>query len=138
MTGEADDAPRNNAEETPKRKMPEGKPFAPGNPGRPKGSRNKLGEAFIAALHDDFNEYGVETIAAVRREKPDQYLKVVASLLPREIKIEAVNDLTDDELDKRIKQLAAALSLEIGAGGASEGEATPGQPEQASHISRLQ
>jgi hypothetical protein len=27
--------------------------FGPGNPG-PKGSRNKLGEAFIEALHDDF------------------------------------------------------------------------------------
>ena len=32
--------------------------FQPRNPGRPKGSRNKLGEDFIAALAADFAEHG--------------------------------------------------------------------------------
>jgi hypothetical protein len=30
-----------------------GRPFQPGNPGRPKGSRNKLSEDFVAALYDE-------------------------------------------------------------------------------------
>lgn len=66
-----------------------GKPFKPGqsgNPkGRPKGARHKLGTAFLEAMHADFNAHGVEVIGTVRTEKPDQYLKVVASILPKEI-----------------------------------------------------
>ena len=53
--------------------------------GRPKGARAKLGEAFIKALFEDFNENGVDAIQQVRDEKPDQYLKVIASLMPKEI-----------------------------------------------------
>lgn len=93
--------------------------FKPGNPGRPKGSRNKLGEAFIAALHDDFTEHGVETIAKVRLERPQDYMRVVASLLPKEFKIETVSELTDDQLDARIRQLASII--EIGVADASAG-----------------
>ena len=32
--------------------------FKKGNPGRPKGARNKFGEDFISALKEDFNEHG--------------------------------------------------------------------------------
>ena len=61
------------------------KPGQSGNPaGRPKGARSKLGEAFIRAMHDDFEKHGPEAIVKVREEKPDQYLKVVASILPKE------------------------------------------------------
>lgn len=83
-----------------------------GNPaGRPKGSRNKLGEAFIEALHNDFNDHGEAAIIKVRCEKPDQYLKVIASLLPKEMNLN-INDaesMTDDELIERIRELDAAI-----------------------------
>jgi hypothetical protein len=61
--------------------------FKPGNSGRPKGARNKLGEDFLKALQEDFAKHGVEAIATVREEKPDQYLKVIASILPKEIDV---------------------------------------------------
>jgi hypothetical protein len=81
--------------------------------GRPKGARAKLGEAFIQAMHDSFLEHGTETIEKVRTEKPDQYLKVIASLLPSEHRI-TVNDqfseMTDDELAERVRQLTATLA----------------------------
>lgn len=57
--------------------------FKPGNPGRPKGSRNKLSEAFIRVLADDFEAYGMEAIETIRREQPAAYGKIIASLLPK-------------------------------------------------------
>lgn len=78
------------------------RPGQSGNPaGRPKGSRNRLSEAFIEALCDDFSKHGVVAIEAVRTEKPDQYLKVIASILPKEITGEdgeAIRVITSIEL----------------------------------------
>lgn len=114
MADDADGgAPRNNGGETPKRKMPEGRPFQPGNPGRPKGSRNKLGEHFIAALHDDFQAHGVKAIEAVRTEKPHEYLKVIASILPKqlEIKDSAFDGISDEQLSAIVAAAAAALGV---------------------------
>ena len=57
-----------------------------GNPnGRPKGSKNKLSEDFIAALAADFERYGLYPIARVRRADPAAYLRTIASILPREV-----------------------------------------------------
>lgn len=103
--------------------------FKPGNSGRPKGSRNKLGEAFVAALHDDFTKHGVKAIETVRAERPHEYLKVVASLLPKqvEIKEDAFGDLTDEQLAAVLASVTAALGIEgqTGAGGAEAGEPEP-------------
>lgn len=93
-------------------------PFQPGvsaNPaGRPKGSRNKLGEAFVQALQADFEAHGADSIKLVRVERPHEYLKVIASILPKEIKVSTdIDGLTDEQLDQRIRQIAAALDLTI-------------------------
>src|SRR5687767_7345543 len=84
------------------------KPIKPGevrNPtGRPKGSRNKLSEAFLQAFADDFERYGKEVIEKVRTERPHDYLKVIATVTPRRMEIEdatpmrSASELTDDEL----------------------------------------
>ncbi len=88
------------------------KPGQSGNPaGRPKGSRNKLGEAFVQALHDDFTIHGVSVIETVRVEKPDQYLKVVASLLPKQIEVKegAFDGVSDEELAALVAAARSAL-----------------------------
>jgi len=63
-----------------------GRPFKPGQSGNPagrqKGTRNKLSESFVAALYDDFEKNGVKAIEAMRIEKPNEYVKVVAGLVP--------------------------------------------------------
>jgi hypothetical protein len=65
------------------------RPGESGNPkGRPKGSRNRLGEAFIQALADDFEAHGASAIEECRIKHPARYLSVVASLLPKEEHLE--------------------------------------------------
>lgn len=79
--------------------------FLTGNTGggRPKGARAKLGEAFIEAMRSDFEQHGAAAIAKVRDEKPDQYLKVIASILPKEIDLgeETQTALANIILDRR-------------------------------------
>lgn len=105
------DAPRKNGDDTGKPTPPVEHQFKAGNPGRPKGSRNKLGEAFIEALHDDFMTHGVEAIQTVRQKKPDQYLKVIASIMPKDINLNVNNlgEVSDDELVARIRSLDATI-----------------------------
>jgi hypothetical protein len=76
------------------------KPFKKGEGGRKPGSRNKLGEEFISALHDDFKANGVKAIETVRAEKPDQYLKVIAAIVPKELHLKdgTFDGLSDDDL----------------------------------------
>lgn len=83
-----------------------------GNPaGRPKGARNKLGEAFIEDMLCDWEAHGAAAIVKVRKEKPDAYLKVVASILPRDLNVNfnQTDAMTDDQLIERIRSLDAAI-----------------------------
>lgn len=94
--------------------------FQPGqvaNPlGRPKGSRNKLGEDFIKALQEDFTANGVQAIATVREERPHEYLKVVASLLPKQIEVKetAFDGISDEELAALVVAARSALGVAEG------------------------
>ncbi|PDT82922.1 hypothetical protein [Sinorhizobium sp. BJ1] len=117
MTNDA----RKNGEKTGKPTPPVEHQFKPGNPGRPKGSRNKLGEQFIADLYEDWQAHGVETLQKVRADKPDQYLKVVASILPKDlnVNINSTDDLTDEQLIERIRSLDSAIRPFLDAQGAS-------------------
>jgi len=56
--------------------------------GRRVGSRNRLGEQFIADLRSDWEQHGPSVIEAVRTTDPSTYLRVVAGLLPREAQLD--------------------------------------------------
>lgn len=115
------------------------KPGQSGNPaGRAKGNRNQLGDKFLEAMLDNFTANGPETIEAVRIDKPDQYLKVIASILPRElnVKINDFDDLTDEQLARQYASIAQSL---IAAGlGLSAGNASEGGAEQAGALQTIQ
>jgi hypothetical protein len=81
------------------------KPGQSGNPaGRPKGSRNKVSEKLLEALATDFDDHGKEVIEKVRADRPADYLKIVASLVPKQMEIEDLRttrkaeELSDNEL----------------------------------------
>ena len=101
------------AEENPFRDSRTGR-FLTGNSGggRPPGSRNKLSEAFLGDLLSDWELHGTQAIEAARVSKPEVYIRVIASLLPREasVEINPLSELSDDELDARIKSLSKILA----------------------------
>lgn len=77
--------------------MPPWRPGQSGNPaGRPKGARTKLAEDFCQALLDDFAEAGPEAIRIMRAEKPNEYARMIASILPKEFDGTLNGDLSDD------------------------------------------
>ena len=73
----------------------------PGGPGRPKGSKHKLSEAFVAALAQDFDEHGADAIRRVWQDDPSTYLRVIASLVPKDFQVSSssvLDQLSDDQL----------------------------------------
>jgi hypothetical protein len=92
--------------------------FQPGHQikgGRPKGSRNKLAAQVFedilrhwcepAAARSELCK-GQEALETLYRERPGEYLRLTASVLPKEFVFEnAVTELDDDELDRMIEML---------------------------------
>lgn len=59
--------------------------FKPGNPGRPKGARNKLSEDFFKAMAKAFEERGELALAEMISEKPADFIKTIAGLQSKEL-----------------------------------------------------
>ncbi len=114
----------------PKHQFKTGEPSA--NPkGRPKGSRNKLGEDFIKALVEHWQENGKAVLNDCATKSPAAYMRVVASLLPKELIIkdgnaftDAINELSDDQIADAIE----AFRHIVGVGGGTSEQAGKGKP----------
>ena len=97
--------------ENPSRKPAQKSPSKSGRK-RPK---KTLGDDFVEAVRADFRSHGAGVIAAVRADKPDQYLKIVLSVLPKDlpkglhVEINHLDALSDDEIRSRIRGLEAVL-----------------------------
>lgn len=53
--------------------------------GRPKGSRNKLGERFLEDLHTKWKKHGRDVLERVIKDDPAAFLRTVAMVLPKEL-----------------------------------------------------
>jgi hypothetical protein len=107
-------------------KAPTWQPGQSGNPaGRPKGSRGKLGEAFLTKLYHNFLKHGDSVIDEVRKSRPAIYLKIIAATLPRELHFKnesALDGMTDEQLDAIHSAVRAAIITRTPTGSA-EGKA---------------
>ncbi|WP_375308676.1 hypothetical protein WI560_15440 [Bradyrhizobium sp. A11] len=93
--------------------------FLKGTGGRVVGSRNKLQGEVITRFLEHWKKTGHAAIDIVFKENPKDYLKIIASLLPKEhIFAEAgLDDLTDQELAEtlaEIRKARAAASPTVG------------------------
>ena len=81
--------------------MPPWQPGQSGNPaGRPKSARSKLSESFLEALLKDFEQasdegdpVGAKAIAVMRSAKPNEYARMIASILAKEFDANVSGDL---------------------------------------------
>ncbi|OHV77986.1 hypothetical protein [Ensifer sp. LCM 4579] len=73
--------------------------------------RGRLGGAFADAVQADFEAYGAAVVARIREEKPESYLKLVASILPKDLGAAAsgMEELSDEQLIERIRVLDMAV-----------------------------
>ncbi len=97
-----------------------------GGPGRTKGARNRIAYKLIEALEKDFQEHGEEAVKIARIERPVEYLKIIASVIPKEFEIvdSRLNELSDEELDVFIAKLRGQLRGSVATDAGSREEPT--------------
>ena len=90
--------------------------FKQGVSGNPHGNRHRtrhlLNQEFMQALLLNFRHQGKEAIEKVARNQPAAYLKILALLVPREMKVEhagGVKAMTDEQLEAGIEAIQAML-----------------------------
>ena len=85
--------------------------------GRRKGTRDRISTALLEAIAKDFEEHGEEAVKLARVERPVEYLRVVASLLPKEFEItdNRLKDISDDELDLLLEYTRQRISRGLAA-----------------------
>ena len=92
-----------------------------GGPGRSKGSRNKLGEAFIEDMYVAWQTSGKEVIADVIKDDPATFLRSMVALMPKEmdVNVNRYEAMTDDQLKSQFLAAlreARTLGLDLSAG----------------------
>lgn len=98
------------------------KPGQSGNPaGRPKGSRHKLAEAFIADMYEAWQKSGAGVLKDVIKDEPAAFLRSMVSLMPKEmdVNVNRYDTMTDEQIKSQLLAAlreARALGVDIGAG----------------------
>jgi hypothetical protein len=90
-----------------------------GKAGRPRGSRNRLANTFLTDLLEIWNEpikegsevrRGPAAMRIMSRERPNEFVKIYASVMPKEFWFDStVTELDDGELDALIAQMRERL-----------------------------
>lgn len=113
------------------------KPGESGNPaGRPKGSRNKLGEAFIQDVYVKWQEQGESALIRMIEQEPGAFVRVVAGILPKELIVkDELSEVSDEELAALVAAAREALGNRADGGGDAPAK---GRAKQAKGVQTLQ
>lgn len=106
--------------QTGKGKFPGMGRFVKGDPrisktGHPKGHRNRIGDAFLKDLMKWHAKHGMKAIEQVGRKKPEELLRIMASLIPKHDIVEVghhiggIPTIELQELERRSFELLARI-----------------------------
>src|SRR5262245_60566247 len=80
-------------------------------------ARWRVNDAFLRDLIRDWEANGAEVLAQVRREQPGTYMKVMAMLMPKEMKVETastrISSLSDEQLHAMIAELEERIAAKL-------------------------
>jgi len=61
-------------------------------PGRPRGARSKLSEAFLQDLHTVWEARGLKALEQCATKRPAEFCRIIAGLLPHDVRIDVAID----------------------------------------------
>jgi hypothetical protein len=99
--------------------------FQPGHSGRPHGARNKLQADFLHDLAEAWARDGANALKVMIADQPSDFVRVCASLMPREVALDIggpLAELSDDELREMLEAVRQLRARTIEAEGAERGE----------------
>jgi len=111
------------------------KPGQSGNPaGRPRGSRNKLSEDFLADAYHQWQQHGSKALEKMATSEPAKFCQMVASLLPKEMHIKdaALEDMSTNEIRDALARIATIRAF-IGSDEAADGDGISSPGERKPH-----
>jgi len=111
-----------------------------GGPGRPRGTRPKYAEAFIADFYEEWLEYGRDAVRKVRTKSPVDFLRAAVAILPKDVHVNVsiVESMSDDELSATIRRLSADIRrAEAVVCGDADGEAAQDSAYEALQIQAI-
>jgi hypothetical protein len=75
------------------------------------GALNSLGEELVASLYDSYEQDGRAAIERVREEDPVAFIRIIVSVLPKEVKLNhsPPDELSAEEIDQRICAFQALI-----------------------------
>lgn len=111
------------------------KPGASPNPGgKPVRARNAINAKFLNALLKEFDESGPKAIKRCAEDDPAAFVRVCASLLPKEVEItRPLDDISDDQLEAAYIACRAILDAQ----NSGAGETGQAEPQQAQNVSAV-
>ena len=76
-------------------------------------ARNRLQGDFLREMADDFAAHGKSAIVTMRLEKPADYVRAIASLMPKELEItRPLDEVSDEDLNAAIIAVRAILAAQ--------------------------
>jgi hypothetical protein len=95
--------------------------------GKQAGNRDKICRELLADMADAWQLYGIRALKEMAADDPTNFVKAYVGLLPKEVKVDATDNMTEDQLLARIRELAINLGVESSlllAGAVKSGETT--------------